>query len=104
MCLSSRGLVKESEEFRHFEVGNSCGVQDFLSWTFLHCYLVVYVVRICPWNFTFVDAQNSHWSICVCLGTLAMHCNNELVHMLNLLLFEGLGLNSLCLQRSALWG
>jgi hypothetical protein len=28
----------------------------------------MYVVR----NSTFVDAQNSHWSICVCLGTLVV--------------------------------
>ncbi len=45
-------------------------------WTFLHFYLVMYVVKRCPWNSTFVDAQNSHQSICVCLGTWTMHYNN----------------------------
>jgi hypothetical protein len=33
-----------------------------------------------------------------------MHWNNGLAYMLNLLLFEGLGLSSPCLQRFALWG
>ncbi len=46
----------------------------------------MYVVRRCAWNFTFVDAQNFHQTICVCLGMWTMHYNNESTHMLNLLL------------------
>jgi hypothetical protein len=91
---------------RHIQVRNLCWSTTFLFlsiWTFLHCYLVVYVVRRCPWNSTFVHSQNSHQSNCICLATWPMHYN-ESIHMLNLLLFEGIGLNSLCMQRFTLWG
>jgi hypothetical protein len=101
MCLSSRGLTIDWEKFRHFQVGNSCWNTWFHFsniWTFLHYYLVVYVVRRCLWNSTFVDAQNFRRSICVYLGMSVMHCNNKLTHMLSLLLFEGFGSRSTCLQ------
>ncbi len=40
---------------------------------------------------------------CVCLGTWTMHYNNGSTRTFNLLLFEGLGSSSPCLQRFALW-
>jgi len=107
VCTSSRGSTKDWEKLKRIQVGNSCWSTWFpfsSIWTFLHCYLVMYVVRKCPWNSTFVDAQNSHRSICVCLGMWVMHCNNGSIHMLNLLLFEELGSSSPCLQRFTLWG
>jgi len=66
VCPSSRGLVKDWQKLSCIQVGNSCWNTRFPSssiWAFLHYYLVMYVVRRCPSNSTFVDAQNSHRSI-----------------------------------------
>jgi hypothetical protein len=65
-------LLKNWQKLRCIQVGNSCwsiGFHILSIWTILHYYLVVCVGRRCFWNSTFVDAQNSRWSICVCLGT-----------------------------------
>jgi hypothetical protein len=63
----------------------------FPSWKFVLEYMISFlehlniftllfghdIVRRCPWNYTFVDAQNFHWPICVCLGTWEVYVQQQ---------------------------